>query len=84
MMGGAVAGSRLYGKYPDLTLGGADDFGSGTTAQGRWLPATSVDQYGATLATWFGLSESLMPGVFPNINNFGQAATPRDLGFLKD
>lgn len=83
VLGGAVAGSRLYGKYPDLNLGGADDFGSGTTAQGRWLPTTSVDQYGATLAKWFGLAESLMPAVFPNINNFGQAATPRDLGFIK-
>jgi uncharacterized protein (DUF1501 family) len=83
VLGGAVIGKRLYGRYPDLTLGGTNDFGSGVTAQGRWLPTTSVDQYGATLAKWFGLAGSLMQGVFPNINNFGQAATPRDLGFLK-
>jgi hypothetical protein len=30
-----------------------------------------VDQFGATLASWFGVSDADLPAVFPNINNFG-------------
>ena len=54
--------------------------------QGRLLPSTSVDQYAATLARWFGVADSEMAGVLPNIPQFGAAAGrpdyPVDLGFL--
>ena len=54
--------------------------------QGRLLPSTSVDQYAATLARWFGVADSEMAGVLPNIRHFGAAAGrpdyPVDLGFL--
>ena len=54
--------------------------------QGRLLPSTSVDQYAATLARWFGVADSEMAGVLPNIRQFGAAAGrpdyPVDLGFL--
>lgn len=42
------------------------------------LPTISVDQYGATLASWFGLSASQIGEAFPNLANF----TTRNLGFL--
>lgn len=79
VMGGAVNGGTFYGLYPRLVTGagsgnGSDDSGS----EGRWIPTTAVDQYGATLATWFGLSGANMATVFPNI---GQFAT-QNLGFL--
>ena len=78
IMGGAVRGNRLYGTYPTLQLGGPDDTDGGASPRGRWIPTTSVEQYAATLATWYGLSTSDLPAVFPLIGRF---ATP-DLGFM--
>src|ERR1700687_4708916 len=70
VMGGAVRGGDFYGTYPTLALDGPDDTDTGTAARGRWLPSTSVAQYGATLANWFGVSPADMPLVFPNIAQF--------------
>jgi uncharacterized protein (DUF1501 family) len=74
IMGDAVAGGKFYGQYPQLALGGPDD----TTGEGRWIPTTSVDQYGATLASWFGVPSGSLVKVFPNLGSF----TPNNLGFL--
>jgi len=80
MIGGAVRGATGYGSYPELTLGGPDDAGTNAgNRQGRWIPTTSVDQYGATLLRWLGLSEADLDAVFPNLARFAA----RDLGFMK-
>jgi uncharacterized protein (DUF1501 family) len=78
IMGGSVVGNRIYGTYPTLALGGPDDTDGGSTPRGRWIPTTSVEQYAATLATWYGLSSSDLPAVFPLISRF---STP-NLGFV--
>lgn len=73
VMGGAVRGNRLYGTFPTLAVNGPDD-----TEDGRWIPTTSVDEFSATLATWFGVSNSDLPTVFPNIGRFAHP----NMGFL--
>ncbi|MFM2059277.1 MAG: hypothetical protein RLY71_3662 [Pseudomonadota bacterium] len=76
VLGGAVWGNRIYGQWPTVRLGGPEDAG-----QGRLLPTTSVDQYAATLATWFGVDVSLLPDVLPNLSRFA-VPTSSSLGFL--
>jgi uncharacterized protein (DUF1501 family) len=73
VLGAAVQGAKIYGTYPTLIPGGPDD-----TNDGRWIPTTSVDQYAATLATWFGVSTGDLYTIFPKLGRF---ATP-NLGFL--
>jgi uncharacterized protein (DUF1501 family) len=74
VLGGAVQGNQIYGTMPTLALGGPDDTGN----NGRWIPTTSVDQYAATMAKWFGVADTDMPSIFPNLANF----TTANLGFL--
>ncbi|MGI9168520.1 MAG: DUF1501 domain-containing protein [Pyrinomonadaceae bacterium] len=78
VMGGEVMGRTLFGTYPTLRLGGPDDTDGGSSPRGRWIPTTSVEQYAATLATWYGLSSSDLSAVFPLIGRF---ASPT-LGFM--
>jgi uncharacterized protein (DUF1501 family) len=74
VLGGAVKGGQIYGAFPTFELGGPDD----TDTRGRWIPTTSVDQYGATLCSWFGIPDSALTTVFPNFANFRS----KKLGFL--
>lgn len=74
VIGGAVKGGTMYGRFPTVALNGPDD----ATGRGVWIPGVSVDQYGATLASWFGLPADQLAEVFPNLRNF----SPENLGFL--
>jgi uncharacterized protein (DUF1501 family) len=76
--GGAVQGGRIFGTFPTLQLGGPSDYDNGSSATGRWIPSLSADEYSATLARWFGLDESALDAVFPNLNRFAT----RNVGFM--
>jgi len=75
MLGGAVNGGRYYGAPPVVANDGPDDVG-----QGRLLPSTSVDQYAATLGKWFGISDTDLLTVLPNLSHWDASA--RNLGFV--
>jgi uncharacterized protein (DUF1501 family) len=83
VMGGAVQGGDIYGDFPVLAAKNRADNGfDGSPDQihnGILLPRISVDQYGATLGRWFGLSTSQLNDVFPNLTNF---AGRSDMGFM--
>ncbi|MDX2321895.1 MAG: DUF1501 domain-containing protein [Moritella sp.] len=70
VVGGAVQGG-LYGKWPSMLRGGADDYRSG-----RLLPTTSLTQMNASLATWFGASADEVNILFPNLKRFPAGAMP--------
>ena len=74
ILGGAVQGNAVYGTYPTLVLAGPDD----ADQNGRWIPTMALDQYAATLATWFGVSAANLPSIFPNLANF----TTSNVGFM--
>ena len=71
--GGAVSGGQMYGTFPNVNLLSSDDIGRGSL-----LPTTSTDQYHATLAKWFGLSDSDIATILPNLSAF----SPGTLGFV--
>jgi uncharacterized protein (DUF1501 family) len=73
--GGAVNGKNFYGAPPAVANNGPDDVG-----QGRLLPTTSVDQYAATLGKWFGVSDTDLLTVLPNLRNYD--VSTRNIGFV--
>jgi len=87
VVGGAVKGRAIYGTPPPVSIGDSTaDADQWHVGQGRLLPTTSVDQYAATLARWFGVPDSQLDGILPNLKNFGRTANgiayPRDVGFM--
>ncbi len=82
VMGGAVKGGDIYGNFPVLGAKNANnnnfDSSPNQIGNGSLLPETAVDQLGATLAKWFGVSDTDALTVFPNLTNF----TTRNLGFM--
>jgi uncharacterized protein (DUF1501 family) len=76
VFGGAVQGNRLYGSFPTIAFGTDTDAGNG-----RLLPTTSVDEFGVTLARWFGVTDSnSLDLIFPNRGRF--ALGTNGMGFV--
>ncbi|MEM9158241.1 MAG: DUF1501 domain-containing protein [Verrucomicrobiota bacterium] len=78
VMGGPVQGGKIYGNYPELHIGSNSE-----TGRGRQIPTTSVDQYGAELARWFGVSNGELSTIFPNLENFFDPySVEQPIGFI--
>ena len=74
VIGDAVNGGSIYGTMPALQLSGPDD----ASDLGRWIPTIAVDQFAATLVTWFGADATALAAVLPNLSAF----SPSTLGFI--
>lgn len=79
IISGNANGGKIYGQYPNLSIGGPDDVG-----RGRLLPTTPVDAYMAEIAGWFGVPQSELSTVIPNINNFSLNNLLSPLGILNN
>src|SRR6185312_5384574 len=66
VIGGGVKGGQIFGNFPLLALGSDHDANN----RGTLIPTTAVEQYGATLAQWFGVGAANLTQVFPNLGNF--------------
>jgi uncharacterized protein (DUF1501 family) len=84
VMGGAVKGGDIYGRFPVLSVKNANnnnfDGSPDQLGNGSLLPERSVDQLGATLGRWFGLSDTQNEAIFSNLTEFNPAV--RNLGFM--
>jgi uncharacterized protein (DUF1501 family) len=74
VIGDAVKGGVVYGTMPTLELSGPDD----ASDLGRWIPTIAVDQFAATLASWFGADATALATVLPNLAAF----SPTNIGFI--
>lgn len=78
VMGGAVQGGKIYGQYPSLALGNSLD-----TGRGVLMPTTSLDNYFAELALWFGVSPNELSSILPNVGRFYDVtSSAKPMGFM--
>jgi len=80
LLGDAVKGGNIYGKFPLMTNyanlnASNDDYADN---RGVMLPGASLAQLGATLAKWFGAADPELDGLFSTLPSF----PTRDLGFM--
>ena len=77
VMGGAVSGGDVYGQFPTVGVD-SGTFQNPNMANNVLIPQMSVDQYAGTMGRWFGLTDTQIASIFPNIPNF----TNRYIDFL--
>lgn len=88
IVGGAVKGKQIYGTPQVVSINNDSKLAGyeGHVGQGRLIPTTSVDQYGATLASWFGVPAGNLESILPNLKNFGGNVNgidyPKNVGFM--
>lgn len=78
VMGGAVKGKDIYGTFPSLELNSELEIGGGVL-----IPTTSTTSYFAELSKWFGVSNTDLPIILPNVGNFyNTSGTDLPIGFM--
>ena len=65
VMGGAIRGGRVYGRYPDLSAHNPLDAGGGS-----FMPTTSMEEYLGELLAWLGIPPADLPDVLPDSPKF--------------
>ncbi len=73
IMGGPIQGGQIFGTYPSLSLNNND---LNLSTRGRILPTTSVDEFYAEIALWFGVSPNDLDYILPNLCNFYSPSCP--------
>ena len=69
-------GGKVYGTVmTDLTLTGDNCY----TEKGRIIPTTSIEQMVSPCLKWFGVDNTLMPTLLPNLANFSANANTANL-----
>ena len=62
VIGGGVTPKGVFGRYPDPTLGGADDISN----EGRFVPTMAQEEYLGAILKWHGVADGDLPYVVPN------------------
>jgi uncharacterized protein (DUF1501 family) len=83
VMGEPINGGHLFGRYPDLVVGGERD--ADRRSRGRWIPQTSTHQTAAIMSNWLGVQKSDLEGIFPTLANFEDSfGSNANLGFIRE
>jgi len=79
MMGGAVKGEQILGEYPDDLTDDSDV----NMGRGRIVPTRSWDAMWHSIAKWFGVEDTNLASVLPNMDNFKPPKASQNLLFSK-
>ena len=74
----SVKGGEIHGTYPTLALGSDLDVENGVL-----IPTLSTDEYFAEIAQWFGVSNTDLTSILPNLTNFYSLGSGAPIGFMK-
>ena len=83
ILGGPVNGKHVLGHYPEMDLEGKQ---ISNPVRGNFIPTTSLEEYYAELALWFGLDEENLKDVLPNVDAFittEGATKPKSIGLIE-
>jgi len=80
VMGGPnlIHGGQIFGSYPNLVLGSNIDIGNGIL-----IPSLSTDEYFAEVSKWFGVGQTDLYDIFPNLSEFYNNFSSYPIGFIK-
>ncbi len=68
IMGGAVNGGRIFGRFPKMDV--SNNNTQNISFRGNFIPSISTDEMYAELALWYGVSPYDLCYVLPNLSNF--------------
>jgi uncharacterized protein (DUF1501 family) len=79
VMGSPISGGQVLGEYPSLGLANKNplDIGNGVL-----IPTLPIDALYAELAKWFGVPNSHIDQLFPNLANFAHHSCKNGIGLF--